>query len=184
MRALNCLVFFFALQIIGGTANALELHAYGGPLGHSNLGGCCTSSGTKIGGGLLGRLDLDVTGEIQLLAYSDGRWSEGQILKPFYIIGGSSGADGAAGELVNVRTVHDWRWLTSFGGGYFSHTTKTKKFDLPVLVTGITLSAFNHLLYSINDKWSVGGLAQISVGISASDQSFVIGTFMTVGYEF
>jgi hypothetical protein len=184
LKALKIFSFVFISLLGSASVQALELSAYGGPLGHATLGGCCRSSGNKIGGGLLGRITLSATGEIELLAFSNGRWSEGQILKPFYILGGSTTMDVGAGDLVEAKALHDWRWITSFGGGYFSHTTRTQKFDLPVLVTGLVFSAFNQVLYSIDDKWSAGGILQVSVGMSASDQSFLVGTFLTAAYAF
>lgn len=181
---LRPLLFVFAWLLYSQSAGAVELSFYGGPLSHSALGGCCSSSGTKFGGGVLGRLDLEKIGDIELLAYSDGRWSEGEVLKPFYILGGKSSADGASGEMIDVKTVHSWRWISSFGGGYFSHTTRTVKFDLPALVTGLSLSNFNHILYSLDDHWSLGATVQISVAISTSDQSFLVGSFLNMSYDF
>ncbi|NJL24866.1 MAG: hypothetical protein HC902_06640 [Calothrix sp. SM1_5_4] len=165
-------------------ASALELTFYGGYLTHTNVSGCCASSGTKQGFGVLGRLPLGRLGLIELGGYSDSRWNEAYVLKPFYILGGEPAEDPLSSSLMTVRSVPDWRWIFSAGVGYFTHTARTQDFDLPILLNGITVTTFNHVIYSLDDRWSVGGLLEAGCGISTSDMSLIFGTYLTLDYYF
>lgn len=165
-------------------AFAGELMVYSGPLLHSALTGCCASSGTKVGVGALVRLDVSQVKTIDIQAYSDGRWNEGQVLKPFYLYGTPARLDSGAGEMVIAKTVSNWKWISSVGGGYFSHTTTTKDFSLPVRVSGFLLSNFNQFIYSYNSEWSALAMLQLSFATSRSDKSIVFGSQIGIGFEF
>lgn len=175
--------FLTILFIISFRAEALELTLYGGALSHTAVSGCCSSSGVKTGGGILGRFDFDRLGQLEFSGYSDGRWTEGLILRPLYVIGQPAKIDTGAGDLVEAQTIANLRWISSVGGGYFSHTTNSRKFDLPVLVTGLTLSNMNQFLYSIDDRWSAAGMLQLTLGWSRSDVSFLLGGYLGVVYN-
>lgn len=183
---LSLLIFLLLTSALsaGPAARATEFLAYGGALTHSAAGGCCQSTGTKPGGGVLGRFELKPFGEVDLLAYSDGRWSEGIIAKPYYLMGAPNRADTGAGEMVEAVTVSNWRWISSFGAGFFTHTSRRKKFDLPILISGLVFSNINQFMYAVNDRWSAGGILQLSFAISASDTSALVGTYFGVAYNF
>lgn len=184
MERLSYLAILLLLGLVTHTAKATEISVFAGTLNHSAVGGCCLSSGNKTGAGALGTFDLKPFGDINLHAYTDGRWSEGVIGKPYYLIGQRSRTDTGSGDMVQAFTVSNWRWVTSIGIGYFSHTTTQKRYSLPILVTGFVVSNMNQILYSIDDNWSAGAVLQFSAGISASDTSVLVGTYLTVAYTF
>lgn len=183
MKQLKWLVFIILFH--SPPSQAVEVFLYGGSMLHSTLGGCCTSSGGKTGGGVLARFDVRSVGELDIAGYSDGRWSEGSVLYPVYLLGGVRQVDAGNGSSsITVQTVADWRLITSVGGGYFSHTTRTTTFDLPTLVTGLFITDLNQIMYSWDDHLSFGAILQLTFAMSQSDQSWLMGTFLTVAYNF
>lgn len=172
------------LCLIAVPLQAQELAVFGGVLSHTVLGGKIESTGTKAGMGGLVRFEVSNLGEIDVHAYSDRRWTEANILKPFYIMGKPTQSDVTADYTVKSRMVSRWRLTSSLGVGYFSHNTREKTFSLPVLVTGLNLKNINALYYLVTERFSVVGIADLNYAMSSSTQNFMVGGYAGIAYEF
>lgn len=164
-------------------ANALEFEPFLGNLNYQRLDGCCYSSGNRIGSGVLVRLDTKSSGEWDFIGYSDTRWSEFSVHKPTYWIGDSSPLDPSPDPSTSVRRLKTWKVIGSYGGGFFSHSTRTVKFDLPAISSGFTANGQMALVYTINDKWALTGTLRIGLSFAADDRGFLTGTFLGLNYR-
>jgi hypothetical protein len=176
------ILFFFSV-FIAHSAFAVELTVFMGPLSHSAASGCCKSSGSANANGILGRFDFERVGPLEFAVLTNGRWSEGSLLKPFYLYGQGPRFDTGTGDMIRAQTISDWRWISSVGVGYYSHTTTTSDFNLPILVAGLSLTNMNQFIYSINDEWSLAAMVQLTFGWSKSDTSFLVGNYVGLVYN-
>jgi hypothetical protein len=141
-----------------------------------------------MGSGLLARLDLNFVGDTEISAYSNGSFNSGQIAKAYYIIGQPNRINTENPQVydpqMTVKYVSSWKWILSPGVGFFSHTTRTKNFDLPALVSGTSLGLTNHFIYSLGRAWGLSFSPQIIYTYSSSDQGLWLGASLGLGYEF
>jgi len=120
---------------------------------------------------------------IDIAAFTDRRWTEFVILKPLFLMGESSVLDPSGDANIKVRRVSDWKFVFSYGGGYFTHSTRTKNFDLPAITNGIVFTSQSQLGYSINDRLAVVGILQFGIAWAKDDKGTQLGTFLGVNYR-
>ena len=165
--------------------NANELMLFYGSMNHSAIGGCCRSTGSQNGFGVIGRIDFsNVLGTLDFLSYSDGRWTEGVVLRPIEIVGSTSRSDSFLGESINTKIVSDFRYVLSLGLGAFSYTGRTKTFDLPIRISGLQASSVNQIYYNLNKDLALIALLNIGYAVSAADQSLLLGFHLGASYDF
>ncbi len=184
VKLVRLLIIIQFFGIICSQSFAVEFLSYFGLMNHNNVGGCCQNDQQRNGGGILTRLELSEWGVYDFSIYSNGFWSEGLVMKPYYLVGSPNRFDTGAGEQIKVKTVSDWKWIASFGGGYFIHSSRTKNYDLPILLNGIVLTNFNQFVYSFNQHLYGLGILQFSYAISRNNQSLLFGNFLGIGYDF
>jgi hypothetical protein len=184
------LLVFLVVMLPVKPAQALEFFALYGPQNHTAVSGCCVSDGASNGQGIYGKFDLELTGALDALVFTNGLWTQGILLKPSYILGKPNRWDhgghnsGAGKGLIEVKSISKFKWVTASGLGYYVQNGRTKDFNLPALTNGLVLSNANNFTYSLSDSWSAGFLLQFTYAISLSSQSVLWGGIVTVGYDF
>jgi hypothetical protein len=163
---------------------ANEIIVYAGGLNHANLSGCCKSNGLKAGAGIVTRINFEKFSDLEISGFSNGKWNEAVVAKPFYILGSKNRINISDDQQISAKYVANWKWIASPGMGYFTNVVRTKDFDLPALVTGLSLNLNNYFMYSINQSWSINLIIQTGFGLSKSEQSFLLGGHLGLGYEF
>lgn len=188
MRSKYYLFIFVATFLFTKHVLSQELFFNSGSLNHSSLSGCCQNGGSKSSYGVLVRLNLKYLDDTEISAYSNGSFSTGQIAKVYYLLGQPNRTNQNLPQIsdaqITTKYVSSWKWIISPGLGYFSHTTRTKNFDLPALVSGTSFSLTNHFVYSLTRAWSLSLSPQMIYTYSPSDQSFWFGGHLGLGYEF
>lgn len=172
------MMFLFFQQV-----NALEIQPYIGALKYTHFDGCCQSSPSRVGTGVLIRDKFFQDSEWDLIGYSDRKWSEVSILKPFYFMGEPFQIDPSADSSIQVRRLNRWIGIVSVGGGYFVHSTRTIQFDLPSLVSGLSLTSHAQIRYTINDQWAVASALHFGIGAAADERGYLSGFFLGFNYR-
>jgi hypothetical protein len=141
---------------------------------YTSLGGCCQSAPTRDGVAGILRMDVGDFGTWDVYGMSDTKWNEISLLKPVYLIGKPITFDPTMDGITKVRRVPRYTLIWSYGGGFFTHNTRTTRLDLAALVTGINL--LNHLefQYSLADNLSFVAIARAGAAFSFDDRGIVI----------
>lgn len=175
-------VFLFAFFVIlfqFQDSFAFSVQPYVGTLSYAHLDGCCQSSGSKIGTGIRVRMTLDDAKEWDLFGYTDRRWSEFAILKPAVIHGTYYDKDPAPfTESIRVARMSYWNWIFSYGGGYFIHSTRTLRYDLPAITSGFSLLGQSQWNYTLDDKYSLFAMLHLGIGLATDEKGYLYGAFL------
>ena len=164
-------------------AIALEIEPYMGLLNYQRVDGCCQSTGSRLGTGLKIQVTDFKNQNWHLLGYSDRRWSEFVIEKPRYLIGDASTKDPIFNEGVSSIRIRTWSIFYSPGLGFFSHTTKTVKFDLPAISSGFSVNSSLTSRYAINDQWAIDGIVRLGVAFASDDTGLLSGLYLGFNYR-
>jgi len=138
------------------------------------LDGCCKSSNMRAGTAGIVRLDFEKIGSWDIFGMSDTRWNEASFLRPIYLLGDKVVYDPAFDSSTQVRRVPQSTLVLSYGGGFFTHSTRTKNFDLAALVTGITLVLHLEYQYALSDKFSVVAIGRVGAALSLDDRGTML----------
>lgn len=180
LRLFFVLVAQTALLIFSLPARGLEFvplltsqsyHALDGFLG---LGACCQSARSRTGLGGIVRSRFETIGTWDVFGMTDIKWNEVTLLKPVYLIGEEVKFDPSFESPTKVRRVRRYILIWSYGVGLFAHNTRTRRFDLPTLVSGISAVSHFEFQYSLGDQFSLVGVARIGAGLSLDDQGTII----------
>lgn len=175
---MNFLILFF-LFFISLKSHAFSVQPYLGALSYTHLDGCCQSTGMKIGTGIRVRMNLDDGKEWDLFGYTDRRWSEFGLLKPVMIHGTYLNSDPTPfNNDVQVHRASYWNWVFSYGGGYFLHTTRTLKYDLPAITSGFSILGQSQWNYTINDSYALYAMLQMGLGLATDEKGYLYGLFL------
>lgn len=178
--------FFLTTLLVGSAslARAGELLVHVGALHHQAIRGTTSSDGARASFGALVRLRTESFGEVDVAALSSGTWNEAAILRPFRIWGRMPIEDPLTQSGVRAHTVPRWTLVSSMGVGYFSHTGRTREFDLPVLGSGALITSINQLGYSINERFGLRAIVGLSIATGKSETAFLIGSSFGLSYDF
>lgn len=151
----------------------LDFSFYTGYGSYQKLDGCCQSTGSRWGMGM----EVPLFKNWSLGAYTDRQWSEFTLHKKF--VWGSDSAHISPSEDSHIRAkrIPDFIFMTSLGGGYFIHSTRTLRYDLPALVSGGLLSVQLNALSSIYENFFISLGAQ-GEGAFALDDKGVNSRFL------
>jgi hypothetical protein len=138
------------------------------------LDGCCQSASPREGWAGILRLELEPLGMWDLYGMSDRKWSEAALLRPQYLMGAPIKYDPSLDGITRTRRVQRYSLLWSYGVGFFSHNTRTVKFDLATLVSGLTVLSHLELQYSINDQFSLLVIGRAGAALSLDDSGLVL----------
>lgn len=164
-------------------ASATELGLYSGTLSYVRIDGCCVSSSERTGVAVDLKLNVE-TYRLQLFGYTDRKWSEAALLVPISILGEHSGLDPSDDTSIEVRRISKFKLVFSPGLGYFVHSTRTQRFDLPALTSGVTVIGQLGAEYSFNDTWSLSGILRFAAGIAADDKGLSSGLLLGILYRY
>jgi hypothetical protein len=141
---------------------------------YTTLGGCCQSAPTRNGGAGILRLSHEAFGTWDVFGMSDIKWNEIALLKPVYLMGEPTLFDPTLDGISKVRRVRKYTVVWSYGGGFYQHNTRTTRFDLATLVSGLTLMNHFEFQYSLTDKLSLVGIARVGAAISFDDRGLIL----------
>lgn len=178
------ILIFGILLLLSPGVQAIQVSMITGVNSHSSQEGCCSSAGSRMGIGIAGEISELLETEIHLLAFSTGRWNEANLLLPIYWRGAPTRENPGIDRGETIKYVSRWRVYSSFGLGYFSHATKTKEFQIPILISGGLLTNLNTIRYSFQEKWSLQLSAQFGLGLHRTGTSFSNSIISGFGYEF
>lgn len=172
------------LNIYTLPTQAIQVSLVAGVNQHTSMEACCVSGGTRPGVGFIGELSGFFQNDFHVSGFSTGTWNEVNGLIPFYWIGSPTRKVVPLVPGESVKNVSQWRVSSSVGLGYFSHTTKTKDFLVPILISGVLITNVNTLRYSLGEDWSLLMNAQFSFGLHRSGSSMSNNFAAGFGYEF
>jgi hypothetical protein len=175
----NILCLFLFCQWIG-TVEAFQIIPLYASQQYTALDGCCQSTDARAGGAGILRTEFGNFGTFDVFGFSDRKWNEVSLLKPVYLIGHPVSFDPTLDGVTSVRRVPHVIVLWSYGGGFFSHSTRTKQFDLATLVSGITLVNHFEIQYSLTDRFSLVAMARLGAAVSMDDRGFVMAPFLGI----
>jgi hypothetical protein len=138
------------------------------------LDGCCQSASARGGGAGILRLELEQLGTWDLYGMSDMKWSEAAFLRPQYLVGAPIEYDPSLDGVTKVRRIRRYSVLWSYGVGLYTHNTRTVRFDLATLVTGVSLLSHLELQYSITDQFSLVAIGRAGAALSMDDRGLVL----------
>ncbi len=148
--------------------------------GFLGLGGCCKSGTLRTGVGGIVRSNFESIGTWDVFGMSDIKWNEVAVLRPVYLIGEEVKFDPNLDSSTQVRRVRRYTLIWSYGVGLFTHNTRTREFDLATLVTGISAISHFEFQYSLNDQFSLVGVARVGAGLSFDDQGAILNPMLGV----
>jgi hypothetical protein len=137
------------------------------------LDGCCQSAAMRGGSAAIVRVNFEKIGTWDLFGMSDMKWNEASLLRPIYLIGDRVVYDPSIDSSTQVRRVPRSTLVLSYGGGFFTHNTRTKQFSLASLVTGISLISHLEYQYAISDQFSLVAVGRVGVGLSLDDRGAI-----------
>jgi len=120
------------------------------------------------------RLNFEKIGTWDIFGMSDTKWSEASLLRPIYLIGERVVFDPTTDSSTQVRRVPRSTLVLSYGGGFFTHNTRTKRFNLASLVTGISLVLHLEYHYALSDQFSIVALGRVGAALSFDDRGTMI----------
>jgi hypothetical protein len=161
-----CVFFSFKSQ-------ALEIIPLYSNQNYTKLGGCCESAPNRSGAAGILRYHMEDYGTWDVYGMSDRKWNEIALLKPVYLFGQNPEFDPTLDGITKVRRIQKHSLIWSYGVGLYTHNTKTTRFDLAALVTGLTVLNHFEFQYAINDRFSLIAVGRVGVALSLDDQGFV-----------
>jgi hypothetical protein len=175
----------FALCLLPSGASAFELFPYVGVVDRAPVSGDNRHQDPNTGYGVFGRIpNLGQFGDVEVVGFSDFKWSEFSAAKYYYLLGKEPQVDPLSTKDMKITRFSQWNISLSGGVGFYSHNTTTNKYNLPILVTGAELVTRSLFAYTINDQWSAGALISLGVAISTIDANFNFGYGLGAGYRF
>ena len=166
-------VIVLSLALLPVSAFAAEVQLLLGGQSYSSLNGCCISESAREGYGMIIQLQPDKHDAYEVFGYTDRKWSEMQLMKPFVLVGGDDGIDTGSTDSMKIRRLSDWKVILSPGAGFFIHNSRTKNYDLPAVVSGMTLGFYLRSEYAVNDKFSLTLGTRVAGSYATDDQGFV-----------
>jgi hypothetical protein len=167
-------VIFFAAVCGPGLSQAFEIIPLYSHQAYYALDGCCQSASARRGGAGILRLELEKLGTWDLYGMSDMKWSEVALLRPQYLVGAPIEYDPSLDGVTKVRRIRRYSVLWSYGVGLFTHNTRTVRFDLATLVTGVSVLSHLELQYSLTDQFSLVAIGRAGAALSLDDRGLVL----------
>ncbi len=141
---------------------------------YTSMGGCCQSASSRNGAAGILRLDVADYGTWDVYGMSDRKWNEIALLKPVYLIGEPVTFDPTSDGVSQVRRVPRYTLIWSYGGGFFTHNTRTEQFDLATLVVGVSLLSHLEFQYALTDQFSLVAVARAGLAVAVDDRGVVV----------
>jgi hypothetical protein len=184
----NSLLGLLALAVVllSPVARAVEVMPFAGIVDVTPISGCCRHVSAAQGYGAMMRLQNvnKFLGDVEIVGYSDFKYSEASFAKYIYLYGAEPQVDPNSSVDVAVTRFSTWKVTLSYGLGFFTHNTKTERYDLPALVAGVQAVSRIMLGYTLSDKWSVNGIVSTGLGYSLDETDFDLGTGLGFSYRF
>jgi hypothetical protein len=161
------------VMLVACKSIALEIIPLYSNQNYTKLGGCCESAPNRSGAAGILRYNMADYGTWDIYGMSDRKWNEIALLKPVYLVGQNTGFDPTLDGITKVRRIQKYSVIWSYGAGLYTHNTKTTRFDLAALVTGLTVLNHFEFQYAINDRFSLIAVGRVGIALSIDDQGFV-----------
>jgi hypothetical protein len=155
--------------LLGRAAHAVDLIPLYTKQGYEAIDGCCQSASPRGGAGGVLRLELGDWGTWDVFGMSDIKWNELALLRPVYLVGQPIRLDPTLDGSTSVKRIRRYSLLWAYGGGFFTHNTRTTQFDLATLVGGLTLVNHLEFQYSLSDRFSLVLMARAGIAFSLDD---------------
>ena len=167
-------------------AHAIDVMPYTGLIDVTPISGCCKHVSSSIGFGILTRLPKvsKALGDIEIVGYSDFKYSEASLSKFIYLYGASPQVDPLSTSDTTITRLSGYTLTLSYGLGFFTHNTTTVRYELPALVAGLQAVSRLLLNYTITDTWSANALVSTGLGYSLDETDFNLGFGAGFTYRF
>lgn len=162
-----------AMALTPVSSFAAEVQLILGGQSYSSLNGCCISEPAREGYGMMIQIQPDKYDAYEVFGYTDRKWSEIQLMKPFILRGGDDGLDPSSSPSMKIRRLSNWKIILSPGAGFFIHNSRTTNYDLPAVVSGMTVGFYLRSEHAVTDWFSMTIGVRAAGSYATDDQGFV-----------
>lgn len=180
------ILILFTLGSWGEQACGVDIMPYTGIVDITPISGCCKKVESSVGFGAIVRIQKvnKSIGDLEVSGFSDFKYSEANLSKYIYLIGGAAQTDPLSSSEVSILRLSAFTLSLSYGLGFFSYNTKTTQYNLPILVAGIQGLSRLMLSYTLTDVLSINTLVSFGLGYSFDTLNFNLGTGVGITYRF